>query len=78
MKREDINERYEDYHTDATCEQDSYWACKKMIFSKTGIKTDMHLKELCVSTNDGKITAHINADISVDTKDFETVIKRLK
>ena len=51
---------------------------EKMIFGKTGIKTDMHLKELCVNTNDGKITAHINADISVDTKDFETVIKRLK
>lgn len=78
MKREDINERYEDYHTDATCEQDSYWACKKMIFSKTGIKTDMHLKELCVSTSEEKINLHVNADISVGAKDLEKVIKILK
>lgn len=51
---------------------------KKMIFSKTGIKTDMHLKELCVSTSEEKINFHVNADISVGAKDLEKVIKILK
>lgn len=47
----------------------------KTIFKKFGYKIDIQINEIEVTTHDGKIYLHVNADAETSNDEFKKIIK---
>ena len=48
---------------------------KKTIFKKFGYEIDIQINEIEVTTHDGKVYLHLNADAEASDEDFKKIIK---
>lgn len=50
---------------------------RKVIFLKTGYHADVLLNNITVKNENGKVSVHIDTDLTMDSKEFYTLLDKL-
>ena len=50
---------------------------RKVIFLKTGYHADVLLKEIELRNENGKVSVHLDTDLTMDSKEFYALLDRL-